>query len=112
MRIADQFGFGPELKSRTVLVQGGGVAVAEAVASGQADMTVTLMSEILVVPGAEVAGPLPPEMQNVIITSAILVPGGKEPAGAKALIEFLRTPEAVAVFKAKGQDPSYSAEVR
>ncbi len=64
MRIADQFGFGPQLKARTLLVNGGGVAVAEAVASGKADMTVTLMSEILAGSGAEVAGPLPREMQK------------------------------------------------
>ena len=76
-------------------------------------MTVTLMSEILAVfRRAEVAGPLPREMQNVIITSAIIVPGGKEPAGAQALIDFLLTPPAVAVFKVKGQDPTYPADVR
>ena len=105
MGLADRFGFGPELRSRMVLIQGGGVAVAEAVARGEADMTVTLMSEILSVPGTELAGPLPPELQNIIVTSAILVPGGKELKGGKALIDFLRTPEAIKVFKSKGQDP-------
>ena len=55
------------------------MAVSEAVARGEAEMTVTLMSEILSTQGAEVAGPLPPELQNIIVTSAILVPGGKEP---------------------------------
>jgi molybdate transport system substrate-binding protein len=105
MRVADKFGFGSELKARTVLIKGGGVAVAEAVARGEAEMTVTLMSEILSVRGAEVAGPLPAEMQNIIVTSAILVPGGKELEGGRALIMFLRTPEAIKVFKSKGQDP-------
>jgi molybdate transport system substrate-binding protein len=105
IRLADRFGFGPELKSRMKLIQGGGVALATAVANGEADMTVTLMSEILSVPGVEVAGPLPPEMQDIIITFAILVPDGKESEGGKALINFLRTPAAINVFKSKGQEP-------
>jgi len=46
IQVADRFGFGPELKSRMKLIQGGGVAVATAVANGEADMAVTLMSEI------------------------------------------------------------------
>lgn len=105
MGVADRFGFGSELRARMILIQGGGVAVAEAVARGEADMTVTLMSEILAVKGAEVAGPLPAELQNIIVTYAILVPGGKEPEGGRALINFLRTPAAIKVFKSKGQAP-------
>jgi molybdate transport system substrate-binding protein len=105
MSVADRFGFGPELKSRLVLIQGGGVTVAEAVAKGDAEMAVTLMSEILEVPGVEVAGPLPPQMQNIVVTSAMLVTGGGQPAFARAFIEFLRTPEAIAIFRSKGQAP-------
>ncbi len=105
MGMADRFGFGPELRSRIVLIQGGGVTVAEAVARSDADFGVTLMSEILSVPGAEVAGALPDEMQNMVVTSAILVPGGKEPEGGQELIDFLRTQGAIDVFKSKGQHP-------
>jgi molybdate transport system substrate-binding protein len=105
IRVADRFGFGPELRARMKLIQGGGVAVATAVANGEADMAVTLMSEILSVPGVDVAGPLPPEMQNIIVTFAVLVPGGKESEAGKALINFLRTPAATKVFKSKGQEP-------
>jgi molybdate transport system substrate-binding protein len=105
MGIADRFGFGSELRSRMVLIQGGGVTVAEAVGRGDADFAVTLMSEILSVPEAEVAGALPDEMQNMVVTSAILVPGGKQPEGGQALIDFLRTPDAINVFKSKGQHP-------
>jgi molybdate transport system substrate-binding protein len=105
MSVADRFGFGLELKSRLVLVQGGGVAVAQVVARGDAEMAVTLMSEILEAPGVEVAGPLPPEMQNIVVTSAMLVTGGGQPAGGRAFIEFLRTPEAVGIFRSKGQAP-------
>ena len=36
MGMADRFGFGPELRSRIVLIQGGGVTVAEAVARSDA----------------------------------------------------------------------------
>lgn len=105
IEMADRFGFGSELRSRMKLIQGGGVAVATSVANGEADMTVTLMSEILSVPGVDVAGPLPAEMQSIATTFAVLVAGGKEAEGGKALIAFLRTPAAINVFKSKGQDP-------
>ena len=103
--VADRLGFGLELKSRLVLVRGSGVDVAEAVARGDAEMAVTLLSEILEARGVEVAGPLPPEMQNIVVTSAMLVTGGAQATAGRAFIEFLRTPEAVGIFKSKGQAP-------
>ncbi len=105
MKLAQRFGFDAELNARLLLVNGGGVAVGEAVSRGEADIGVTLMSE-LIEGGAEIAGPLPPEMQNIIATSAILVTGGRQHEGGRALIDFLKTPEAVLVFKSKGQDPT------
>ncbi len=105
MSVADRLGFGPELKSRLVFVRGSGVDVAEAVARGDAEMAVTLLSEILEARGVEVAGPLPPGMQRIVVTSAMLVTGGSQATGGRAFIEFLRTPEAVGVFKSKGQAP-------
>ena len=41
-----------EVRSRTKLIPGPGSDVAQAVAKGEADMGITLISEILPVPGA------------------------------------------------------------
>ena len=79
---------------------------AHAVANGEAEIGMTQISEILPYAGAELVGPFPAEIQ---LTTSYAVAAGanaKEPEAAKALIRFLTTPSAAAVFKAKGLDPA------
>jgi molybdate transport system substrate-binding protein len=104
-KIADKFGFGPELKSRAKIIGAGGRAVAEAVAKGDADLGITLASEIAVVPGVELAGLLPPEMQLVISGYGVLITGTKEPDAAKALLDFMTSPTAKKIMRQKGVEP-------
>jgi molybdate transport system substrate-binding protein len=60
----------------------------------------------MAVPGIEIVGPLPGDLQGTFVFSAAIMTGAKEVKAAKALVEFLRTPEARAVIKAKGMDPA------
>jgi molybdate transport system substrate-binding protein len=48
---------------------------------------------------------LPPELQNFTIFTAGVLTGARQPEAAKALIDFLSTPAAAGVFKAKGMEP-------
>ena len=61
---------------------------------------------VILVPGAELVGPLPSELQNYINFAAGVGSAAKDPDAAKALIKFLTAPAAVPVFKAKGMEPS------
>ena len=56
-------------------------------------------------PGIDLVGPLPGDLQNTLVFTAVIMTGAKEAAAAKALIDFLRTPEAAVVIKAKGMEP-------
>ena len=56
----------------------------------------------MAVPGVDVVGPLPAELQTVTIFSVGLATEAKEAAAAKALIQFLAGPAAAPVYKAKG----------
>ncbi len=96
LEIADQLQ--PKLK----LLQGG---VGEAVTSGQVEIGMTQISEILPYPGAELAGPLPLDIQSFTYFSAAVSAASKEADVAKAFIKFLGGPEALAVLKAKGMEP-------
>jgi molybdate transport system substrate-binding protein len=78
---------------------------AETVAEGKADIGVTQISEILPIAGAELAGPLPPEVQKVTAFPAAIGNAAKEADAAKALLKFLASPEALKVIKAKGLEP-------
>jgi molybdate transport system substrate-binding protein len=79
---------------------------AEAVAEGKADIGITQISEILPIAGAELVGPLPPDIQQRTIFPAALAASPKQPDAAKALLKFLVSPEAAKVIKSKGLEPS------
>jgi len=98
----DKLGMAEELKPRLKLLQGG---VGEAVTNGEVEIGMTQISEILPYPGAELAGPLPPEIQSYTYFSAAVSPASKESDAAKAFIKFLTSAGALAVIKAKGMEP-------
>ena len=79
-----------------------GTKAGEMVAAGEIDLAAAQIPELLAVPGVEVVGPLPAELQTVTIFSVGLAAGAHDPAAAKALIEFLAGPRAAPVYKAKG----------
>ena len=60
---------------------------------------------ILSVPGVELAGWLPSEVQSYFIFTSGLSATAKNADAGRALLNFLTTPTAVAVFKAKGLEP-------
>ena len=65
---------------------------------------------ILPVKGADLVGPLPAELQNVIVYAAgiaarTLAGTAQERAGARGMIGFMATPAVAAVIRAKGMEP-------
>ena len=61
---------------------------------------------VIGVPGVEWAGLIPEELQNWALFTAGLNANAKEAHAGSALLSFLKSPAAVAVFKAKGLDPA------
>ena len=102
---SEKAGFGAELKSRAKMINGPGSVVAEAVAKGEIDMGVTLISEILPVQGASLAGEIPGDFMPATVMHAFQVSGAKNPETAKKLLAFLKSPEARKVIEAKGMKP-------
>ncbi len=78
----------------------------EVVARGEADLVVVVATRIVDVPGVDVVGPIPSELQTHIGFAAGLGVAAKQPAAAKALIRFLTAPAAAATLKAKGVEPA------
>jgi molybdate transport system substrate-binding protein len=79
--------------------------VAGVVARGDAELGFQQISELLPVPGVDLVGPLPPEVQKITIFSAGIVTGAKEPEAGRALIKFLASAESAPVIKKTGLDP-------
>lgn len=78
---------------------------AEAVARGEVELGVTQMSEILHQTGAELAGPLPREIQNYTNFVTAIGAGAKQADAARALLTYLASPDAARVMKANGLEP-------
>jgi molybdate transport system substrate-binding protein len=103
--VADRLGFGAELRSRTRFVLGPGSDVAAAVAKGDADLGVTLISEILPVTGAALGGELPSSIMTPTVIHAFLVSGTGDADTATAFLDFLRSPDVSSMIEARGMKP-------
>ena len=86
-------------------------AVGLAVARGEAEIGLHIVSELLPVPGIDIVGPLPAEIQRIAplgrraVFSAGIVAGAKEPDAADALIKFLASPAAAPAITKSGLEP-------
>jgi len=102
-QMIEHLGLTALLKPKTILTQGS-VAAGEKVASGEATLVMTLVSEVLPMKGVTLAGPLPAELQNYVNFSVAAGVNAKNPE-SKKLISFLTGPAAAPVYKAKGMEP-------
>ena len=99
-KVLDRLRIAQQVNARARL--GRAVPNAAAVVKGEADIAVQQIPELLAVPGVEVIGPLPGDLGNTTTFSAAVLATTRDPAAAKALVDFLRSPETVATLKAKG----------
>jgi molybdate transport system substrate-binding protein len=79
--------------------------VAGVVARGEAEIGFQQFSEMLPIPGIDIVGPLPPELQKVTVFSAGIASVSKEPEAGKALIKFLASPAARNAIVKSGLEP-------
>jgi molybdate transport system substrate-binding protein len=82
-----------------------GTGAAGMVASGDADLAVMPVSEILHASGVDFAGALPAEIQLVQTFSAAVVAGSNEIQSAGRLIEFLASARASQAIRNSGLEP-------
>jgi molybdate transport system substrate-binding protein len=79
--------------------------VGEIVARGDAEIGFQQIAELLPVPGVDIVGPLPADLQNITVFSAGIATVSKEPEAGKALIKFLASPAARDTIVKSGMEP-------
>jgi molybdate transport system substrate-binding protein len=79
--------------------------VAGVVARGDAEIGLQQISEMLPVPGVDIVGQLPPDLQKITVFSAGIATVSKEPDAGRALIKFLASPAASAAIVKSGMEP-------
>jgi molybdate transport system substrate-binding protein len=72
------------------------------VARGDVEIGFNQISEILVAPGVDLVGPLPEEIQNYTQFTAGVTASTRAQAASTALIDFISSADAMAIWRAKG----------
>jgi molybdate transport system substrate-binding protein len=96
-----EMGIADSVKSKLVLKQGSDASMA-AVVAGQAELELTLSSEIMQAPGMQLVGPLPDKFQNYVRFAAGVSASSKNVSAANALIKFLTNPKVAPTYRSKG----------
>lgn len=101
-----RLGIADAIKDKLKLQPGGGMTT-PAVAKGEAELAIVLVSDILATPGVDLVGPLPDALQNYVVQTAVLGATAKQPAAGAAFIKFLTGPAAARAFKSTGLEPPH-----
>jgi len=99
-----RLGIADQMKPKIKLAQGGAGAMA-ALATGDVDIGLTFISEIITEPGVELVGPLPREISTPTALVGFLSTHARAPEAAKALLAFLSSADAAPVYRASGMQP-------
>ncbi|MFL5046507.1 MAG: molybdate ABC transporter substrate-binding protein [Xanthobacteraceae bacterium] len=103
MKVFEKLGIAAEVTPKVKLAAGGpNGRVSVLVSSGEAEIGLQQVSELMSNPDVEVIGMLPAELQQITTYSAGIAADAKQPEPAKALIRHLTAPEAMMVYKTKG----------
>jgi len=94
--LLERLGITEQVKSKIVNRPGGYIATV--VASGEAELAVQQIVELLAVPGVDVVGPLPEALQKTFQTDAAVCTASREPALADACLRYLTGSQATPAF--------------
>ena len=98
-----QMGIAAEIDARALIIPTG--FTAERLVTGEADIAVQQLSELLLVPGIEVVGPIPLHLQTPAVFSAGRLVASTRAERASALLRYLASAEVAPVLRASGLEP-------
>jgi molybdate transport system substrate-binding protein len=104
-RLFERWGIAERIAPRIVQTPPG-VPVGTLVARGEVELGFQQLSELIHLPGIDVIGSLPPDIQLITVFSAGLCTTSGQKEAATALLSFLASPQAAAVKLAHGMEPA------
>src|SRR5262245_22909783 len=106
--VFQRLGIAAQVTPKVKLAAGGPSGrVSVLVSSGEAEIGLQQVSELMSNPEVEVIGMLPAELQLITLYSAGVTTSASQAEAARALIKALTAPSAAAIYKAKGLDPAW-----
>jgi molybdate transport system substrate-binding protein len=107
MKLFERLGIAAEVTPKVKLAAGGPDGrVSVLVSSGEAEIGLQQVSELMSNPDVDVIGMLPAELQQVTTYAAGITASAKNADAGNALIKAMTAPSTAAIYKAKGLDPS------
>jgi molybdate transport system substrate-binding protein len=100
--LLDKLGIADQVKPKAKLKKGG--YVADLIKSGEAELGIHQISEIVPVKEVTFVGPLPAEIQNYTTYAGGLGSAAKDPEAAKTLLKAFTGPSAAELLKSKGME--------
>ena len=101
--LLERLGIADQVKSK--MRSGLSGAAGQMLSRGEVELVVSGLPPLIGVPNIEWLGPIPAEINSWVVFTGGISSAAKEAEAGRALLKFLTTPAAVAVFKAKGLDP-------
>ena len=101
--LLDRLGLRAMVDAKAIVIPSG--FTAEPVARGDAELAVQQLSELMAVPGVEIAGPLPPGAQESLLFSGAAFMGTGAPGQAVGVLTLLADASVAPVFTRKGLLP-------
>jgi len=89
-----------------IVVPPPGVPVGSLVANGSAELGFQQLAELVSLPGVEVLGPLPPQVQTLTVFSGGIAATCRRPAAARELLAFLASAAAADTKRRHGMEPA------
>jgi molybdate transport system substrate-binding protein len=102
-KLFERWGILEEIRSR-IVVPPPGVPVGSLVAGGTVELGFQQLSELMTLPGIEVIGPLPPEIQTITLFSGGISPGCERPELGRALLDYMASPSVATVKRRFGME--------
>jgi len=90
-KLFERWGILAAIRER-IVVPPPGVPVGSLVAAGTVELGFQQLSELMSLPGIDVLGPLPPQIQTITIFSGGISVGCAQPEAARALLGYLASP--------------------
>jgi molybdate transport system substrate-binding protein len=104
LALLNKFGIYDAIAKKAIHAKGG-IDISQKVARGEAEIGITLISEIVPVKGARMAGALPEALQLWTVYTSAIPASSKEPAAARAFVGALTSPAMAARWTAGGFQP-------
>jgi len=104
LELFGKLGIADEMKAKSRQIKG--EPSGAATARGETELAFQQVSELLPVPGIDLVGPLPDEIQKITTFCAGLQKTAREPAAAREWLNFIKSPAAAGAIRKSGMEPA------